>query len=220
MRSWANSGPKDTKTKSPAATSEEPGVEAERSLWPPALDTTKARADSLSRHPSALPGHTLTLTPGEEEAHSAPATSYLFWLSSLPSAETPRKLAWISCPDSIVNFYWLGNNKNPGQHHFHPYCPGLCISSSLDCRHGAVAPSVLFTTDDLAGGQWTFHKVAGKGPGGRDAAVTWETARAGSSGHGCGSGEGALCGSMQSSPNQHQCQSPWNCSCQARRIAM
>ena len=25
MRSWANSGPKDTKTKSPAATSEEPG---------------------------------------------------------------------------------------------------------------------------------------------------------------------------------------------------
>lgn len=59
----------------------------------------------------------------------------------------------------------------------------LCISSSRECRHVAVAPSVLFTTDYLAGREWTFHNVAGKGTGRRDPAVTWETAQAGSSGH-------------------------------------
>ena len=40
-----------------------------------------------------VPGHTLTLTPGKEQARSSPPTCYLFWLSSSASAEAPINLA-------------------------------------------------------------------------------------------------------------------------------
>ena len=47
----------------------------------------------LSHHASPIPGHTLTLTPGKEQAHSPPPTCYLFWLSSSASAEALINLA-------------------------------------------------------------------------------------------------------------------------------
>ena len=95
MLSWGNSGPKDTKTKSPTATSEKPGAKQGVGSKSSVLCVTPCTEhhQRVGKPPKPpIPGHTLTLTPGKEQAHSSPPTCYLFSLSSA-SAEAPINLA-------------------------------------------------------------------------------------------------------------------------------